>query len=73
MSEIKINIHKCEAPETGYWAEIPAMPGCVTCADTLVELKKNLIEAAQCWIGMETQIAIDGAQAQTFAADKQFA
>jgi len=59
MSEIKISIHKCEAPEVGYWAEIPAMPGCVTCADTLDELGKNLVEAAQCWIGMETQIALD--------------
>lgn len=34
----------------GYWAEIPAMPGCVTVADTLEELKDNIIEAAQCWL-----------------------
>jgi predicted RNase H-like HicB family nuclease len=33
-----------------YWAEIPAMPGCLTVADTLDELRDNLIEAAQCWL-----------------------
>ena len=33
-----------------YWAEIPAMPGCITVADTLDELRDNLIEAAQCWL-----------------------
>jgi len=73
MSDIKINIHKCEAPETGYWAEIPAMPGCITCADTLDDLKKNLIEAAQCWIGMETQIALDAAQSKSSVGEMQFA
>jgi predicted RNase H-like HicB family nuclease len=34
----------------GYWAEIPALPGCVTQADTLTELEKNLKEAAELWI-----------------------
>lgn len=33
-----------------YWAEIPAMPGCLTVADTLDEWRDNLIEAAQCWL-----------------------
>lgn len=35
---------------TRYWAEIPAMPGCITVANTLDELRDNLIEAAQCWL-----------------------
>ena len=43
----KPRIHK----EDGrYWAEIPAMPGCITVADTLDELRGNLLEAAQCWL-----------------------
>ena len=29
-----------------YWAEIPAMPGCLTIAGTLDELRDNIIEAA---------------------------
>ena len=33
-----------------YWAEIPAMPGCFTVANTLSELKGNLVEAMQCWL-----------------------
>ena len=33
-----------------YWAEIPAMPGCFTVADTLSELKPNLVEAIRCWL-----------------------
>ena len=40
-----------------YWAEVPAMPGCFTAADTLAELKGNIVEAATAWvesvIGME--------------------
>jgi len=61
MSEVEIKIRKCKAPETGYWAEIPSMPGCITCADTLDELQKNIVEAAQCWIGMEASIAFESA------------
>ena len=41
---------RIHSEEGRYWAEIPAMPGCFTVADTLDELKGNLIEAAQCWL-----------------------
>jgi len=34
-----------EAEEGGYWAEVPELPGCVTEADTLDELKVMLKEA----------------------------
>lgn len=33
-----------------YWAEIPAMPGCFSEGDTLEEVKRNIVEAAQGWI-----------------------
>ncbi len=33
-----------------YWADVPAMPGCFTVADTLDELRGNIIEAMQCWL-----------------------
>ena len=42
---MKVVIH--EAEEGGYWAEVPAIPGCVTQADTEEELLKNLHEAVQ--------------------------
>ena len=34
-----------EAEEGGYWAEVPAMPGCATQGDSLEELAQNLVEA----------------------------
>jgi predicted RNase H-like HicB family nuclease len=33
------------AEEGGYWAEVPALPGCFTQAETLAELRKNVAEA----------------------------
>ena len=36
-------IHQAE--EGGYWAEVPALPGCCTEGDTLEELCANLREA----------------------------
>ena len=45
---IKAVIH--EAEEGGYWAEVPALPGCVTEGDNLEELKSNLREAIVGWL-----------------------
>ncbi|MBI1319207.1 MAG: type II toxin-antitoxin system HicB family antitoxin [Candidatus Hydrogenedens sp.] len=39
----KAIVHKAE--EGGFWAEVPAIPGCVTQGDTLDELRANLTEA----------------------------
>jgi len=39
-----------EAEEGGYWVEVPALPGCVTQAETLEELKANLHEAVEGWL-----------------------
>jgi len=41
--KIKIIVH--EAEEGGYWAEVPAIPGCATQGETFEELLKNLCEA----------------------------
>jgi predicted RNase H-like HicB family nuclease len=40
---IKIVVH--EAEEGGFWAEIPAIPGCATQGESLDELLRNLREA----------------------------
>ena len=45
MKQIKVIIH--EAEEGGYWAEVPAMPGCATQGETLKELLLNLSEAIE--------------------------
>ncbi|MCX6068538.1 MAG: type II toxin-antitoxin system HicB family antitoxin [Chloroflexi bacterium] len=41
--KLKIVVHNAE--EGGYWAEVPAIPGCVTQGETFEELLKNLYEA----------------------------
>jgi predicted RNase H-like HicB family nuclease len=42
--KIKIIVHK---EEDGYWAEVPAIPGCATQGDTFEELLQNLYEAVE--------------------------
>ena len=43
--KIKVIIH--EAEEGGYWAEVPAIPGCATEGETFEELLQNLYEAIE--------------------------
>ena len=43
--KLKVIIH--EADEGGYWAEVPAIPGCATQAETFEELLQNLYEAVE--------------------------
>ncbi len=43
--KVRVIIHPAE--EGGYWAEVPALPGCVTEGDTREELMANLREALQ--------------------------
>ena len=43
--KLKVVIH--EAEEGGYWAEVPAIPGCATQGDTFKELLENLYEAIE--------------------------
>jgi predicted RNase H-like HicB family nuclease len=44
---MKIQIVVHEAEEGGYWAEVPAIPGCASQGDTLDELKRNIGEAIE--------------------------
>jgi predicted RNase H-like HicB family nuclease len=41
-------IHRAE--EGGYWAEVPALPGCFTQAETLAELRRNVREAVELYL-----------------------
>jgi len=43
--KLKAIVH--EAEEGGYWAEVPAIPGCATQGDTMEELLANLREAVE--------------------------
>ena len=44
-----------EAEEGGYWAEVPAIPGCATQGDTLEELARNLKEAIEGCLSVEVE------------------
>lgn len=46
--KIQAIVHNAE--EGGFWAEVPALPGCVTQGETLPEIRKNLKEAIELWL-----------------------
>ena len=39
-----------EEDEGIYWAEVPALPGCITQGSTLEQLQERLTEAATGWV-----------------------
>lgn len=41
-----VKIHPAE--EGGYWAEVPALPGCFTQGDSLEEVTMRVREAMEC-------------------------
>jgi len=50
MMKVKVVVH--EAEEGGFWAEVPAIPGCATQGETLGELMASLHEAIEgCLVG----------------------
>ena len=51
--KIKVVIH--EAEEGGYWAEVPAIPGCATQGETHEELLKNLQEAIEACLSVDVE------------------
>lgn len=53
--KLKAIIH--EAEEGGYWAEIPAIPGCATQGDTMEELLANIREAVEGCLSVEVKPA----------------
>jgi predicted RNase H-like HicB family nuclease len=44
---LKIRVVVHEAEEGGYWAEVPAIPGCATQGETMDELLANAHEAIE--------------------------
>ena len=45
--QVKIKVVVHEAEEGGFWAEVPALPGCATEGETMEELLANLREAIE--------------------------
>jgi predicted RNase H-like HicB family nuclease len=44
---MKIEVVVHEAEEGGYWAEVPAVPGCATQGENFEDLLRNLDEAVE--------------------------
>ena len=56
--KIRAIIHPAE--EGGYWAEVPALPGCITEGDTMEEVMNNLKDAIEGWLDVaNSRNAID--------------
>jgi predicted RNase H-like HicB family nuclease len=50
---MKLKVVGHEAEEGGYWAEVPAIPGCATQGETFEELLDNLREAIEGCLSIE--------------------
>jgi predicted RNase H-like HicB family nuclease len=59
---IKVLVYPAE--EGGYWAEVPALPGCVSEGDTLDEVLSNIREAAEGWIEVASERTPADSEAQ---------
>jgi predicted RNase H-like HicB family nuclease len=58
---IKLVVHRAE--EGGYWAEVPALPGCVTEGETLDDLFRNAREAVSGWLETSQERSLPNAPA----------
>jgi predicted RNase H-like HicB family nuclease len=60
--KIKVIVH--EAEEGGFWAEVPAIPGCASQGDTMDELLANIHEA------IEGCLSVDVVEPQKGSGDR---
>jgi predicted RNase H-like HicB family nuclease len=65
--KIKVLVHQAE--EGGFWAEVPALPGCVSEGQTLEETLANIREAAADWLDVAQVRAEADAEAQLMEID----
>ncbi len=52
--KVKVVVH--EAEEGGYWAEVPALPGCATQGETFEELLQNIYEAVEACLSVDIEV-----------------
>jgi len=51
--KVKVIVHKAE--EGGYWAEVPALPGCFSQGESIEEVKANIAEAIEGVLSVDTR------------------
>jgi predicted RNase H-like HicB family nuclease len=49
---LKIRVVVHESEESGYWAEVPAIPGCATQGETIEDLMANVHEAIEACVDL---------------------
>jgi predicted RNase H-like HicB family nuclease len=52
--KIKVIVHKAE--EGGFWAEVPALPGCVSQGENREALEANLKEAIEGFLAVGSEL-----------------
>ena len=63
--KFKVIVH--EAEEGGFWAEVPALPGCASQGESMEELMKNLHEAIEGCLSVDVDPAPAGMTAKADA------
>ena len=56
IDDLTAHVHPAE--EGGYWAEVPALPGCLTQGETLDEVVENLNDAIAGWLSVQTPASL---------------
>ena len=51
--KLKVIVHPSE--EGGYWAEVPAIPGCATQGENMEELMENVQEAIEACLSVDLE------------------
>jgi predicted RNase H-like HicB family nuclease len=60
---VKLKVLIYEAEEGGYWAKVPAIPGCVSQGETLQEVKANILDALEGCLVVREEMALQEAHA----------
>lgn len=55
---LQVIVHRVDSG--GFWAEVPALPGCATQGDTMEELMDNVREAVNGWLDVKADAPADG-------------
>ena len=59
--KLKVIVHE---EDGGYWADVPALPGCATQGETFEELLSNLYEAIEGWVSVDVDLKKAGDKAR---------
>lgn len=58
---MKLRAFIYEAEEGGYWANVPAIPGCVSQGETLEEVRENIRDAVEGCLAVREEQALQEA------------